>query len=98
MTAAEYQELLSDARDYAPRLRVQLGLPPPALRETAAAASGLVDAGLPTTDLVWVSLEDDCGFKSGGIVCETVGNLPASSLTLGSNKAMIQKPEGVVCV
>ena len=48
--------------------------------------------------MVWVSLKADHGYKVGDIICDVGGALPADSLTLGNNKALVPKNDGALCV
>ena len=97
LTAIRYQELMTEAREYAASLRVQFGLPPPGLGAVAAAAGLTPEAAAAPLDLVWVAVEDDCGYMRGDVVVDIGETMPQGSLTLGTNKALIQKDSGVIC-
>ena len=92
MTAQEYQRLMGEARTYAAQLRVGMGLPPPGLQ---VAPQGVVD---PNTQLVWVSLENDHGKSIGQVILDVGQALPAGSMTLGVNKALVPMGGGALAV
>lgn len=99
MTAQDYQRLMGETRTYAAQLRVSLGLPPPGLVARApgvgVGAAGSVEAD---TQLVWIALENDHGKNAGQIVCDVGQALPAGSVTLGINKALIPMGSGALAV
>ena len=97
MSAQRYQELVGEGRTYAAELRVRLGIPPPGLRDAAQVGPLPADPSSPD-DMVWVALESDHGYKVGDIVCDVGIALPADSLTLGNNKALVPKNDGALCV
>ena len=94
MTAVQYQQVLTQARQYAASLRVQLGLPPPGLPAAVPAAAPAADA----EGKVWVAMEHDHGKVAGEIICDVGLPLPAGSVTLGPDKALIPVNAGALYV
>ena len=95
MTAAQYQRILVEARQYAAALRVQLGLPPPGM--PAAVPAGPAPAA-SDDPLVWVAMENDGGKAIGEIVCGAHTPLPPGYVSLGGNKALVPTSTGTVYV
>ena len=52
----------------------------------------------PNNQLVWIALESEHGKSIGQIVCDVGQALPAGSVTLGNNKALVPMGSGAVAV
>lgn len=94
MTAAAYQDLLRQARQYAAGLRISLGLPPPGL-QPAPGMGGQAPAADP---LVWIAMENEDGRYIGEVVCDVGIPLPPGHVTLGGTKALIPTASGSLFV
>ena len=101
LTAAEYQQLLSQARIYAAGARALLGHPPvpaPGAAPVVAAAAAPVAPIVEQDPEVWVSLEDEPPYVRGQIVSDPQGQLPVGHVLLGGNKALVPLPAGAIAV
>jgi hypothetical protein len=101
LTAAEYQQLLSQARIYAAGARALLGHPPvpaPGAAPVVAAAAAPVAPIVEQDPEVWVSLEDEPPYVRGQIVSDPQGQVPVGHVLLGGNKALVPLPAGAIAV
>lgn len=100
LTAAEYQQLLGQARIYAAGARALRGLPAVPVAAGAggpgAPIPGGAAAGVAQDPDVWVSLEDEPPHVSGQVISDALGNLPGGHVILGNNKALVPIPNGAV--
>ena len=88
LSAAEYQQLMMQARVYAAGMRIQLGLP--AVPQQAPVPAPVVGGAAADPDPeVWISIENLGEYVQGQIVVSAGGTLPVGHVTLGSNKALI---------
>ena len=99
MSAQQYQTLLQRARTAAAAFRVAQGLPPPGLHVAPPPQAGAAGPVAGDADpMVWVSLESDVGRVAGEVVIAEGVPLPAGSVTLGNNKALIPEGGGALAV
>lgn len=99
MSAQQYQTMLQRARTAAAAFRVQQGIPPPGLPVQPPPQAGAAAPGAGGDDPpLWVALESDLGRVAGEVVVNEGVPLPAGSVTLGNNKALIPEAGGALAV